>query len=196
MTRWVIASPSPPCSSKGRNASSAATPTKRSKWWASSATGPRRTHRIAPNRGRPTHTDRSRPGPARAHYLAGKSICDRDRATSACPNRAMMYNLISNASAAPQATRSYAAAQEGLTNVQKHAHASAAWIQLELIHGDAPSVRLTIHDNGVVSTQRRAMRMMTSPSRTVLGLAGLGRTRRRKSWHNAPRKPALMEAAP
>jgi signal transduction histidine kinase len=40
------------------------------------------------------------------------------------------------------------ATQEGLTNVQKHAHASAAWIQLELTSETPPAVRLIIHDNG------------------------------------------------
>jgi signal transduction histidine kinase len=35
-----------------------------------------------------------------------------------------------------------------LTNVHKHAYATTAWIVLELVQGEAPAVRLTIHDNG------------------------------------------------
>jgi signal transduction histidine kinase len=42
----------------------------------------------------------------------------------------------------------YRAAQEGLTNIQKHARATAAWIQLELSQEPMPTLDLTIHDNG------------------------------------------------
>lgn len=41
----------------------------------------------------------------------------------------------------------YRAAQEGLTNVRKHAHASNATVTLEF--GDAGAVRLLIEDNGI-----------------------------------------------
>jgi signal transduction histidine kinase len=45
----------------------------------------------------------------------------------------------------------YRAAQEGLTNVQKHAHATAAWITLGIVEDAVtatPTVQLVVHDNG------------------------------------------------
>ncbi len=39
--------------------------------------------------------------------------------------------------------------QEGLTNVQKHADATHAWIHLDFTQDKQPTVRLTVHDNGV-----------------------------------------------
>lgn len=51
---------------------------------------------------------------------------------------------------APQAELTlYRAAQEGLTNIRKHAHASHAEVSLDYI--DADCVRLTVKDNGVGS---------------------------------------------
>lgn len=48
----------------------------------------------------------------------------------------------------------YRAVQEGLTNIQKHAHATAAWVQLTLTDvtltdETSPAVLLAIHDNGI-----------------------------------------------
>lgn len=46
----------------------------------------------------------------------------------------------------------YRATQEGLTNIQKHAQASIAWVQLALLdeaHNQPATIQLTIHDNGI-----------------------------------------------
>jgi signal transduction histidine kinase len=59
----------------------------------------------------------------------------------------------------------FRAAQEGLTNVHKHANATTAWIVLEFVQYEAPAVRLTIHDNG------RGLNGTSAPS--GYGLAGL-----------------------
>jgi len=52
-----------------------------------------------------------------------------------------------NASLAPELAQAlYRAVQEGLTNVQRHAHATEVAVTL---HGSGDSVALEIHDNGV-----------------------------------------------
>lgn len=42
----------------------------------------------------------------------------------------------------------FRATQEGLTNVQKHAKATAVHVRLEVVEEDTPAIRLTLADNG------------------------------------------------
>jgi len=58
----------------------------------------------------------------------------------------------------------YRAAQEGLTNIQRHADAQHAWINLE---ADDKQITLTIHDDG------KGLDQLTE-KRSGVGLIGLG----------------------
>lgn len=60
----------------------------------------------------------------------------------------------------------FRATQEGLTNIQKHANATVAWVQLDLT--PKHTIKLTIHDNGT-GIQHAATRQLTPG----FGLAGL-----------------------
>jgi signal transduction histidine kinase len=68
----------------------------------------------------------------------------------------------------------YRTAQEGLTNVRRHARAS--WVQVELDYRDATRVRLTVEDNGVGATSAEGGFGLIGVRERVLLLDGEMRT--------------------